>query len=224
MAFYPLTSNYRGIDVSVSKNPPGILSHVRPAPGPNGRRGHSYRFFANPRSFIHFPNQGKLDTRKSITLCAWVNPEGSTGPIFNYNPRGFGVHLWVIRANTLFARFSTYRTRIRIPALVSNQLRPKSWNFVTATYDRRSGIARLFIDVRQVVKKRIGKHFLGTNYPARMGARIGDKRYFSGRITCMQVYNMALTKRQIKYARRLCFKGMISVLNNKRNYHLFSHF
>jgi len=207
VAFYPLTSVYRGVDVSISKNPPGILSHVRPAPGPNGRPGHSYQFFANSKSYIHFPNQGKLDTRKSITLLAWVNPEASTGPIFNYNPRGWGVHLWVIHSNTLFVRFNTRQGRTTT-AITSTRLRPKSWNFVGASYDYRSGIARLFIDAVKVYEKKIGRFTISTNYPTRMGARIGDGRYFRGRITCMQVYDKALNEAQIREARRLCFRGM----------------
>lgn len=212
VAFYPLTSVYRGIDVSRSKNPPGILGHVRPAPGPNGRRGHSYRFSANSRSYIHFPNHGKLDTRKSITMCAWVNPEGSTGPIFNYNPRGFGVHLWVIRADTIFARFVTRRRR-NTAGLVSKKLRPKAWNFVCASYNYRYGVAKLFVDAVQVKHKRIGRFYLSTNYPSRMGARIGDRRYFRGRVTCMQVYDKALNAAQIRLARRLCFKGIYYLLS-----------
>lgn len=206
VAFYPLTKVYRAVDVSKSRNPPGILGNVKPAPGPNGKPGGSYRFWGNKNSYIHFPNRGRLDTRNSITLLAWVNPEGLSGPIFNYNPRGWGVHFWIIRSNTLFVRFVTRRRKMTKP-LISAKVRPKAWNFVAASYDQRTGVAKLYIDAVLVAKTRIGKIRLSTNYPSRMGARIGDKRNFRGRITCMQVYDVALYPSQIREARKRCFKG-----------------
>ena len=207
VAFYPLTVNYRGYDVGPKKNPPGKLFNVRPAPGPDGRRGGSYSFLGSPDSYIEFPNTGTLDTRKSITLLAWINPQGGAGPIFNYDPRGFGVHLWVTRAGRLFARF-VRRTRAFTQPLVSRRLRRKSWSFVGATYDQTTGIARLYVNDKVVVTKPIGRIRLSTNYPARMGARLRDRRYLRGWITCMQVYDVALSLRLIKIAKTLCFKGI----------------
>ena len=207
VAFYPLTVKYRGYDVGPNKNPPGKLNNVRPAPGPDGRRGGSYSFLGRPDSFIEFPNTGKLDTQNSITLLAWVNPKGGAGPIFNYNPKGFGVHFWITRAGRLFVRF-VRRTRVFTQPLVSRRLRRRSWSFVGATYDQRTGIATLYVNEKPVVTKVIGRIRLSTNYPARMGARIGDRRYFRGWITCMQLYDVALPMRLIRIAKRLCFKGI----------------
>jgi len=206
VAFYPLTVSYRGYDVGPKKNPPGKLFNVRPAPGPDGRRGGSYSFLRSPDSFIEFANTGPLDTRNSITLLVWVNPKGGAGPIFNYDPRGFGVHLWVTRAGRLFARF-VRRTRALTRPLISRRLRRKSWSFVGATYDQTTGIGKLYVNDKEVVSKAIGRIRLATNYPVRMGARIRDRRYFRGWITCMQVYDVALPLRLIKIAKKLCFKG-----------------
>lgn len=207
MAFYPLTIQYRGYDVGPNKNPPGQLNNVRPAPGPDGRTGGSYSFRGSPDSFIEFPNTGKLDTKNSITLLAWVNPKGGAGPIFNYNPRGFGVHLWVTRVGRLFVRF-VRRTRVYTQPLISRRLRRRSWSFVGATYDQKTGVATLYVNDKAVASKAPGRMRLATNYPARMGARIGDRRYFRGWITCMQVYDVALPLRLIRIAKRLCFKGI----------------
>lgn len=207
MAFYPLTIQYRGYDVGPNKNPAGQLNNVRPAPGPDGRTGGSYSFRASPDSFIEFPNTGKLDTKNSITLLAWVNPKGGVGPIFNYNPRGFGVHLWVTRVGRLFVRF-VRRTRVYTQPLISRRLRRRSWSFVGATYDQKTGVATLYVNDKAVASKALGRIRLATNYPARMGARIGDRRYFRGWITCMQVYDVALPLRLIRIAKRLCFKGI----------------
>ena len=206
-AFYPLTVTYRGYDVGPKRNPPGKLFNVRPAPGPDGRRGGSYSFLGSPDSFIEFPNTGTLDTRNSITLLAWVNPQGGAGPIFNYNPKGFGVHLWVTRAGRLFVRF-VRRTRALTQPLISRSLRRKSWSFVGATYNQNTRIATLYVNDKVVSTKTIGRIRLSTNYPVRMGARVGDRRYFRGWITCMQVYDVALPLRLIRIAKKLCFKGI----------------
>ena len=206
VAFYPLTVNYRGYDVGPKKNPSGKLFNVRLAPGPDGRRGGSYSFLGSPDSFIEFSNNGPLDTRNSITLLVWINPKGGAGPIFNYDPRGFGVHLWVTRAGRLFARF-VRRTRALTQPLISRRLRRKSWSFVGATYDQTTGIGKLYVNDKEVVTKVIGRIRLATNYPVRMGARIRDRRYFRGWITCMQVYDVALPLRLIRIAKKLCFKG-----------------
>ena len=56
-----------------------------------------------------------------------------------------------------------------------------------------------------VARKRIGRIRLATNYPVRMGVRVGDGRYFRGRISCLQVYDVALNTRQIAGRAKRCF-------------------
>lgn len=208
-AVYPLTSRTRGRDVSLFGNPPGITRNVRLAPGPDGKPVGAYRFYGRSSSYIEFPNRGKIDTKHSITLLAWIYHEGSAGPIFNYMPNGWGVHFWMISPRTLFARFTRRRGRRFTKAVVSRKVTPRRWQFVGATYDGRTGRAKLFVNGRFTTRRNVGRIRLATNYPVRMGARIGDRRYFRGRISCMQVYDRALTARRILRRKRRCFrKGM----------------
>ena len=67
-------------------------------------------------------------------------------------------------------------------------------------------MAKLFVNGRFTARKFIGRIRLATNYPVRMGARIGDRRYFRGRISCMQVYNGALSRSQVISKKRKCFR------------------
>ena len=90
---YPLNALVKGRDISFSRNPAGYLRGVRPAPGPDGYRGTSYAFRGNRNSFIQLPNNGKLDTRRDITILAQIFHSGRAGPIVNYNTRAWGVHL-----------------------------------------------------------------------------------------------------------------------------------
>ena len=212
---YPLTLRTRGSDISLYRNPAGIPRSIRYVPGPDGKPNTAIRFLGRPNSYIQFPNRGKLDTKSSITLLAWIYHEGRAGPIFNYMPNGWGVHFWMISPRTLFVRFTTRNGR-RSTTAVTSTVSHRRWQYVGTTYDGRSGIAKLFVNRRFVASKRIGKIRLATNYPVRMGARVGDKRYFFGRISCMQVYNQPLTSSQILRRKKRCF--------TRGNMHVISHF
>lgn len=206
MAVYSLNRYTQARDISFSRNPRGSLGRVKYSPGPDNSPGGSIEFYGRSNSYIQFPNRGKIDTRRSITLLAWIYHTGRAGPIFNYMPNGWGVHFWMVTPKTLFARF-TRRGRRRFTAAVSSRsVRPRKWQFVGATFSYRTGVARLFVNSRFVARKRIGRIRLATNYPVRMGARIGDRRYFRGRISCMQVYNQALNKNQILVRQKRCFR------------------
>ena len=206
VAIFPLNGRTGGKDISSRRNPRGKLSYVRAAPGPDGSRDGSYQFYGRSNSYILIPNRGSLDTKRSITLLAWIFHQGRAGPIFNYMPNGWGVHFWMIAPRTLFVRFTRRRRRRFTAALVSRSVTPGRWQFVGASYNGRTGQAKLFVNRRFTVRKYIGRIRLATNYPVRMGARIGDGRYFKGRISCMQVYNGALSLRQIISKKRRCFR------------------
>ena len=204
MAFFPLTSKYGSRDISPTRNLPGKIVGAIPAPGPDGQPGGAFKFRGRPDSFIEFPNKGRLDTKDSITILAYVNPE-TPGPIFNYNPKGFGMHFWMVRPNVLFARFVKRNKKFTRP-IASNRIKPRTWNWVATTYDKNTGYARLYVDSKITAERNLGKIRLATNYPVRMGARVGDNRFFRGKITCVQVYNVALSSKQIRAARKSCFK------------------
>ena len=204
---YPLNSKTKGRDISLSRNPAGRLVNVRPDRGPDRTRGGAYRFLGKVYSYAEFRNTGKLDTKNSITLLAWIKHTGRSGPIFNYNPRGWGVHFWMTSRKQLFVRF-TRRNRRQPAPVVYNRIKPGRWQFVGATYNKRTGVAKLFVNNRFVAKRYVGRFKLATNYPVRMGAKNDrrDRRYFRGSISCMQVYGVALSRRAILKKKRRCFR------------------
>lgn len=210
-AFYPLTSKTRGRDLSVFGNSPGKLGYVRSAPGPDTFPGGSYQFFGRRDSYIEFPNRGKLDTRTSITILAWIYHEGRAGPIFNYMPNGWGVHLWMVSPRTLFVRYTRRRGRKQTAALSSRQIKPRTWQYIAATYDYITRYAKLYLDGKVIAQRRIGRIRLATNYPVRMGARRGGRRYFRGRISCVMVFDVALNPNQIARRKKRCFRGEFCV-------------
>lgn len=207
VAFYPLDKNYKGRDASGNNNPEGILKGVRNVPGPDGKPNGATEFFGKPYSYIEFPNNGKLDTKKSITILAWIKNKGRSGPIVHYNERGLGVHLWIINKNKLFVRFIKRNGRFTKELVSTGRTGPnyKAWNHVGATYDRRTGVAQLFVNGKPIVRKRIGRIKLATRRNIRVGAVIGKRQYFKGAISCVQIYNTALKKNVIRKKAALCF-------------------
>ena len=182
---------------------------MRFAPGPLGRRGGSVRLKGKKTSYIHFPNRrgGALDTSHSITILAWYFPEGTAGPLFNYHPSASGVRFRLRTPTELYVQFRRRRGRGYSTPLTSAVVQPRKWQFLGASYDRKTGTAVLWRNGKKIAKKFIGRIRLATNYPVRIGAKIGDRRYFKGKVTCLQVYTTSLNEAQVVRAARKCFKS-----------------
>lgn len=207
MSIFPLDRSHGGVDIT-KHSPSGRLINVKPALGPDGRKDGSTQFFGRRNSYIEIPNTGKLDARRSMTILAWVYHEGKSGPIFNYDVGGFGVHLWMTRPRVLFVRF--VRRNKKFTHSLSSDRRPlryRAWNYIGATYDYKTGRASLWLNSKIIATRRIGRFDLATNYPIRIGVRRGDRRYFRGRLFCIQVYSAALNAKQIRHVAKRCFKS-----------------
>lgn len=59
-----------------------------------------------------------------------------------------------------------------------------------------------------VKSRNIGQIKLATQYPIRIGARDGDERRFTGKISCLQIYDKALDEQQIGNLKSCPVKGM----------------
>lgn len=194
----------KGVD-KTGQNPKATIVGVRPTTGPWGYPNTAYQFLGKPNSYVEIPNRGKLDPKGSITILAWIYPTNKPGPIANYQRNGWGVHLWQTARRQLFVRF-VRRNGAFTPYLARNVLRSYRWNYVGAVYNIKTGRASLYANTRKVASRYIGRFRMKTQYSIRMGARVGDGRYFRGRIACLQVYDRALTRWQIIRTKRRCFK------------------
>ena len=174
----------------------GDLNNVHLAQGPDDKANGSYEC-RDRNSFIVFPNgQGEaLDVRYSITMLCWLYYHGHNGPIFEYRPdRGVGVRLGLHRG-MLYARFtnghywrSAYSKRTTVAG---------GWKFVGASYNYTTGEVKLWVDGDKVQELKIKAGLrLSTLYKVRIGGT--NWWFFKGRIAQMQVYNLALTQKQIQ--------------------------
>ena len=132
-------------------------------------------------------------------LC-WVYPENTDGPIFNYKITGWpwAVHFWM-HSGKLYGVLSQRNYVVIYPWLLTYPVVALSqWHYVGFTYSRITGMGKLWLDGQRVLQRNIGAGLsLSTQDNVRMGAIENDGRYFKGRITAMQIYDVALTEDQI---------------------------
>ena len=163
------------------------------ADGPDGIPNGSYQFHGNNKSYIEFPNNGSLNAQQSITMLCWVYFTSNTeGPLFFYgNNRSKFVGMYIDN-NELVARFTYGRYNL------STELKVNQWHYVGASYDHVTGNASLWVNGtkhdRKTFKPNLTLATEGQNVT--MGSVF--RFHFEGRITSMQVYNVALTQEQIK--------------------------
>lgn len=129
----------------------------------------------------------------SITMLCWVYMETSnvSGPLFSYpNPL---VNLSIDRR-----MLATYFNEK--PLMTTNQLEPNQWHYVGSSYDHNTGNASLWLNGTKVAEQDIGASInLATEENVRMGATVNFYwKRFKGRITAMQLYNVAFDGRANK--------------------------
>ena len=208
VAVYPLDATNGARDLSPTKNLPGKLSRVSIVPGPDLRPNTALRFSGSPVSFIEFPNNGRLDTRRSITCSVWVYNEGRGGTVFQYNPKGQGVGLKIIGHNQIEARIVSRKGTKNIPVRTPKKaFKPRTWTYIGFSYDYTLGIVKIYVNDKPVVTRVIGRMELLTNRPARAGSTRSVRRFFRGRLSCIQVYSRALSDYEISTVKTRCFKG-----------------
>ena len=182
------------------------FSRVASAPGPDGTQGGSIHLRGTANSFIEIPNQAgsDLDTRTSITLLIHVFPVGNRGPILSFHEDGIGVQIWQEgledEKGILTARF-VGRDFSQPPALTKAVLTMNAWNFIGASYDNDSGIARLWHNGNAVDAKFIGsKMELATQFSIRIGAiaSAGPGHCFQGRVRDLHIFCESVGKEMVR--------------------------
>ena len=189
MASFPLNATYGTKEIN-NRTASGVLSGVSLAPGPDGKANGSYEFSGNSDSYIEFPNSpgGALDVRYSMTMLCWFYHCNQDGPLFEYGNNGVRLSVFHGELRVNFKKRDHSDT-----AELKHTTLGGGWKFVGASYDRTSGEAKLWVDGAVVQALNVGAgHELATNDDISMGRNV------KGRITEMQVYNVALNQEQVQ--------------------------
>ncbi|XP_068744169.1 uncharacterized protein [Montipora capricornis] len=111
VGLYPLNKAFGANDAGPN-NENGVLSNVELSTGPDDDEGGAYEFKGTADSFVEIPNDGKMDTKDSMTILANIYPTGSGGPILNYKTDGWGVHLWQFESTELFVKIRASQWKV----------------------------------------------------------------------------------------------------------------
>ena len=205
---FPFNADYRNLEYFSNQQLAFISLNVSLAAGADGTPEGSLELSGNSYSFIEIPNfiGGYADAGRSITILAFIYPLGGCGPIITYERCGFGLQIWQepgelnAGMGTLTAWFVRRDLAVGFP-IKKAVLKINSWNFIGASYDHSSGIARLWHNGNEVEAVFIGKGFeLATQFPIRIGALAApwQECYFTGRICYLHIYSEALTVENIQ--------------------------
>lgn len=150
---------------------------------------------------VRVPAAPALDVKSVITIDAWIKPNSSVGPIVQFSwPHAYGAHFWLWpNPNSLFANLvDVYGGwhRIEAPGVIETGV----LQHVAVTYDKASGIAKLYKNGALVAEQSLGSFDMKTNEGLEIGMR--DDHYandgsFSGLIDEVDIFNRALTPAEI---------------------------
>jgi hypothetical protein len=141
-----------------------------------------------------------------LTFEAWIYP-ADTGyhPVFEWgSSSGTGVHLWInfVSAGRLFANVYDTAGASHFLEPVSPVISPNTWHHVALTYDKSSGLGRLFINGTQLIEQNLGVFTPQTTHDFHLGHRVDGLDLgpisFKGLIDEASVYNRALSPIEIQ--------------------------
>ena len=158
---------------------------------------------------VTVPAHPRLNVTDSFTLEAWVNPQGLNAqrPVVEYGAPGvFGVHLWLnvnqaangVSPGSLYANIVDSGGGFHIIGSVGGLVASNVWSHVALTYDRPSGLARLYVDGAAVATSVVGSFTPRTNVNFNIGYRPNGGQRFFGSIDEVTLVGRALSAAEIR--------------------------
>lgn len=165
-------------------------------------------------SWMKIPARPSLDVGKGdgLTIAAWIKPSNvvSFHPILEWNSgTQLGVHLWLgylpQHQGELFANVMDDEGNSHSLYSAPGAVVPGQFQHVALTYDKTSGMARLFVNARVVAQQNVGSFTPQTAYDLLVSRRPGDRpgdmtynAFFGGLLDEIAIYNRALDVSEIR--------------------------
>lgn len=204
-----MNSDY-GLNGTVSdEHFPAVSKGVNLAEGPYGKPGGSYSFSGTTNSYIEIPKHNKLNTRFAITVMMWVRPQ-SDGPLFQYHhSTQWYVSLWFKKIGSYLKFLWVIKSqKLTASSTLTYDAKFDKWQHLAVSYSSSNAIMEIWTDGHKQIRKQFRKLTIKTtDGPIRIGKveTSGNTRYFKGQISCLQVYEMALTGNEILETMDRCF-------------------
>jgi concanavalin A-like lectin/glucanase superfamily protein len=170
-----------------------------------GQVGQAFNFTASGQEVMVSASASlNVGTGPGFTIEGWVYPAQTSSqmPIAEWGDNaGTGTHFWlnvsyggVGGPGTLYAsaRFGDLSYFASPPGIIT----PNAWQHVAFTYDKTSGIERLYRNGVEVASKNIGSVTAHTTFALNLGRRIGGDT-FQGRMDEVCLYNRSLSRAEL---------------------------
>jgi hypothetical protein len=172
-----------------------------------GQIGRAFLFNASDAA-VKIPASSSLNVGagNGLTIECWINPSdvSRADPIVEWNSgnNSYGVHFYIniSGAGNLYANImdtgSSPHTFWSDAGVVENNV----FQHVALTYDKATGVAKMYCNGAVVAEKRVGSFKPRTTYDLYVGRRVptqGESYAFAGLIDEVSLYNRALSESEI---------------------------
>jgi hypothetical protein len=197
---------------SIGSNNGALEGKVGFAPGKVGQA-----FSLNDEATdVKIPSSSALNVGigDGFTLTAWINPSdvSQRSPIFEWNQNNghnFGVHLYIDAHSggpgTIYANVVDSDGGWHYFYSVPNVVIPNAFQFVALTYDKISGVAKIYYNGVMVAQQNLGSLSPQTSYDLYLGKRpqtltdsILENYSYAGLLDEAAIYNRALSAAEIQ--------------------------
>ena len=227
IGLYPFNNLYKTADASCYGNLHGMPQDVELVGGPFHKQRAAYQFTGT--SCIHIPGSRHLNENiRSITILVWIFQTGHAGSIVNFNSNesnegseAYGrspvsVEIRTSGSSSISADLAGNDGRRVHLWSNSSEALANEWRYIGVSYDHSNREVIMWIDGEDVDHLSILKNLdLSTDRSIQIGGRQGKQDSFEGRISCLQVYDRALSRKEVKAVWNRCFRdnqGKIYVL------------
>jgi hypothetical protein len=149
-----------------------------------------------------------------LTVEAWINPRDLAGrsPLIEWNREGttsteWGVQLWISKAGdfvpepgSLFANLIDNNGTAHYLFSQGNVIVSNAWQHIALTYDKSSGIGRLYRNGEKVLESNVGVFTPETSYSLFLGRRPSgaSAMSYTGLLDEVAIYDHALTQAELQ--------------------------
>jgi uncharacterized repeat protein (TIGR01451 family) len=191
---------------AISGNHGGFVGAMSTAPGKTGAAFN----FDTAGAYVTIPASPSVNLGASsgFTVETWINPSevASAHPVFEWGRvnNNWGVHFWISVGllgggqGSLYANVNDTGGGSHNFSSTPGRVPVNAWSHVALTYDKTSGVAKMYCNGTNVATATLGNFTPQTTAPLHLGYRPYDNNRFAGLLDEPAVYSRALTTDEIQ--------------------------
>lgn len=206
VAYWPANGDAQ--DYSIYNNSGTVEGNVDYAPG---KYGQAFDLTSSTDGYINCGHDLNSNTRKSLTVSAWVNPmEASKGSIVTRISPFF---VQMLKNRRVRAGIYIGSPPLWATVISDSELSLNTWHHIAVTYDGLN--LTIFINGEIDKVQEISGQMPITRSPVYIGfGKTSQDQYFKGLIDEVMIFNKALSADKIKVLRRTLESGTVPTFGN----------